>query len=106
MRWTNTQLRKIGASIALSASLACAGSMTVSETTAERRPPPERVEMITVSPGSGYTWQPGYWRWDNGEYSWVAGRWAQIEPGYTHWVPGHWREKHHRWHWVEGHWAR
>jgi hypothetical protein len=106
MRWTTTQLRTFGMSLVLSAALACAGGMTLGVVYAERRPPPPRVEVITTSPGRGYTWIAGYWRWDSGDYYWTPGRWVRIQHGYTHWEPGHWREKHHRWHWVEGRWAR
>jgi len=106
MRWTITQLRTLAASLVLCTALACAGGMTFGVVYAERRPPPVRVEVITHSPGRGYVWMPGYWRWDDGEYFWVSGHWARVRHGYSHWVPGHWRERHHRWYWQEGHWAR
>jgi len=106
MRWNVTQLRTLGASLALLASLACAGGMSVGIVYAERRPPPDRVEVISRTPGPGYAWVRGYWRWERNDYVWVSGRWDRPHSGYHKWVPGHWTQRRHRWYWVEGHWAR
>ena len=102
----NTQLRIAGASLALLASLACAGGMTLGVVYAERRPPPDRVEVIVASPGPDYVWVYGYWRWESHDYVWVPGHWDRPERGYHRWHRGHWTHKGHRWYWHEGHWSR
>jgi YXWGXW repeat-containing protein len=106
MRSITTQIRTLAASLALVGALACAGTMSLGVVYAERRPPRDRVEVVVASPGPGYAWVRGYWRWDRNDYFWVPGRWERVERGYHRWVPGHWTQRHHRWYWVEGHWAR
>ena len=99
-----TQFRMLGASLALCAALACAGGMRI--TYAERRPPPDRMEVMVRSPGTDYVWVRGHWQWNRNDYGWVPGRWERVQRGYRTWVPGHWVERRNRWRWVEGHWAR
>ena len=70
----------------------------------ERRPPPERVEVIGTAPGPGYVWLRGYWRWGAGDYAWQSGRWAVAERGYRRWEPGQWRHGRRGYYWVEGRW--
>jgi hypothetical protein len=105
MRINTAHLRTLAASLALLAALACAGGMTVGVVYTERRPPPDRVEVIVASPGPGYVWVPGYWRWERHDYLWTPGRWARAKHGYHKWVPGHWEHRTHQWYWVEGRWA-
>jgi hypothetical protein len=69
-----------------------------------RRPPPERVEVITVRPGPGYVRAQGYWRWERDAYAWVPGRWVAPERGYNRWVPGHWAHDRRGWYWIDGRW--
>jgi hypothetical protein len=69
----------------------------------ERRPPPNRVEVVTVAPGREYVWVRGHWRWAGGDYDWVPGRWARIEHG-RRWQEGRWRHHKQGWYWIEGHW--
>jgi hypothetical protein len=106
MRRTIAHFRNLAASLALLAALACAGGMSLSVVYAERRPPPDRVEVVVAAPGRDYVWMRGYWRWERNDYVWISGRWVRPERGYRKWVPGHWKESRHRWYWVEGHWAR
>ena len=106
MRRNIAHFRTLAASLALLAALACAGSMSLGVVYVERRPPPDRVEVIVGAPGRDYVWMRGYWRWERNDYAWVPGRWVRPERGYRKWVPGHWRHSRHRWYWVEGHWAR
>jgi len=103
---TNLIRMSLWAGIALTASLACVpppppGSMVV-----EREPPRDRVEVVVASPGSGFVWVRGFWRWERREYVWVPGRWVRPERGFRTWVPGRWRHRRSGWYWVEGHWAR
>jgi hypothetical protein len=98
--------RHLAASLALLAALACGGGMSLGVVYAERRPPPDRVEMIVGAPGGEFVWMRGYWRWERNDYVWVPGRWVRPERGYHKWVPGHWKQSRHHWYWIEGHWAR
>lgn len=107
MRRITAQIRVIGASLVLAAAVACAsGGMTMGVTYSERRPPPDRVEVIGVAPTAGYVWVPGHWRWRGNDFDWTPGHWVPVERGYRHWVPGHWTQRHNRWYWVDGYWGR
>jgi hypothetical protein len=106
MRFNTAHLRTLAVSLALVAALGCAGGMTVGVVYAERRPPPDRVEVVVASPGPGYAWVPGYWRWEHHDYFWTPGRWVRVHRGYHRWAPGHWEHRAHQWYWVEGRWAR
>lgn len=108
MRSITTQIRTLAASAVLAAALACSsgGGLSVGMVYTERRPPPDRVEVIGVAPGAGYIWRRGHWGWDRGDFVWTPGRWVVVERGYRTWVPGHWVERRGRWYWREGHWRR
>ena len=67
-------------------------------------PPPMRTEAVIVSPGPGYVWVPGYYRYDGGGYVWVGGRWDRPPRGRGRWVPAHWERDRRGWYFVEGHW--
>ena len=64
-------------------------------------PPPDPVDVITVSPGPDYIWVGGFYDWDGGSYHWQRGRWQVPPGGAGPWVapqwsngrfaPGHWR---------------
>jgi hypothetical protein len=68
-------------------------------------PPPRRVEVIPASPGHGFVWIEGYWRWSGNAYFWVPGHHVKARSGYV-WVPGYWQQKGRHWIWREGHWRR
>lgn len=51
--------------------LGCAASPPPGELMVERRPPPNRVEVIGVAPGLGHIWIGGHWRWVGNDYDWV-----------------------------------
>ena len=70
-----------------------------------QEPPAMRVETRTVSPGPGYVWTGGYWRWDGSEYRWVPGSWMMPPRRAAVWVPGHWINRGGGWVWVAGHWG-
>jgi hypothetical protein len=65
-------------------------------------PPPERVEVVPA-PRPGYTWERGYWRYDNDHYAWNEGRWIEERPGHRY-EPGAWEHRGERWHFRAGHW--
>jgi hypothetical protein len=67
-------------------------------------PPPARVEVVGRSPGPGYVWVKGYYRWNGAAYRWVPGHWAVRERGARAWVAGRWAHDRYGWYWVEGHW--
>ncbi|HEY7682196.1 MAG TPA: YXWGXW repeat-containing protein [Gemmatimonadales bacterium] len=71
---------------------------------ASRRPPPDRVEVVTVRPGPGHVWIGGHWRWDQADYVWVPGHWVPVERGYHRWVPGRWHHGRRGWYYLDGHW--
>lgn len=70
-----------------------------------REPPAMRVETRTVSPGTGYVWTGGYWRWSGNSYVWVPGSWMMPPRRAAVWVPGHWANRGGGWVWVAGHWG-
>ena len=65
-------------------------------------PPPDRVEPAPP-PRAGYTWEPGYWRYDNDRYAWAEGHWVQNREGH-HYRPHHWEHRGDKWHFEAGHW--
>jgi hypothetical protein len=67
-------------------------------------PPPLRSERVLVSPGPGYVWIPGYYRYDRGGYLWVAGRYERAPRARARWVPAHWERDRRGWYFVEGRW--
>ncbi len=70
----------------------------------ERDPPPERVEVVSVSPGPEYVLVRGHWHWNGVDYVWIPGHWLRRPRGSAVWVEGHWRRARGGWVWVEGHW--
>jgi hypothetical protein len=92
--------------LALVAALGCVRPLPHGAVVVARQPPADQVEVIVVSPGPGYFWSPGFWRWDRTAFVWVTGWWVIAPSGFHRWVPGYW--KHHRrgWYWVEGRWRR
>jgi len=83
--------------------MACAPLPPVGVVYIERRPPPNRVEIVTVAPARDYVWIRGHWRWTGGDYDWAPGRWERIQDG-RRWEEGRWRHGKGGWYWVEGHW--
>ncbi len=67
-------------------------------------PPVMRVETQPVSPGAGYVWTTGYWRWTGTSYVWVSGSWVMPPRQAAIWVPGHWVHQAGGWVWIAGHW--
>ncbi len=68
--------------------------------------PPAMREEAIPSPRKGYVWAPGYQRWANDHYEWVAGHWVE-ERTDAHWVPDKWTQDPNdstHWHFRPGHW--
>ena len=98
------QRRSLWACLALVTALACVRPAPRGAIVVVREPPPNRVEVIVVSPGPGHVWVPGFWRWERNDFLWTPGRWMVIRRGYHRWVPGYWRHHRRGWLWVEGRW--
>ncbi len=67
-------------------------------------PPPPRYEVVPP-PRRGYTWAPGYWRWEHDRHVWSEGHWIETREGH-HWVPDHWVRHEYGWSHDPGHWER
>ena len=67
-------------------------------------PPPRVFEHHAPPPGRGYTWIPGYHRWDGHRYIWVGGRWVLPPRPRAVWIPGRWVNSPRGWFWRPGHW--
>ena len=67
-------------------------------------PPPPRVEVYSVAPGSGFVWIGGFWHWVGSEYVWSPGRWVRPPRRRAVWAPGYWEHGRDRYRWHEGHW--
>ena len=64
-------------------------------------PPADRVEVMGAMPHPGWVFIKGHWRRSDGQWVWVAGRWAGPPHAGAVWIRGHYNR---RGEWVEGHW--
>jgi hypothetical protein len=54
----------------------------------QSEPPPPQVEVVPISPGLDYVWDPGWWSWNGGAWFWIGGRWHHpVRPGHV-WFNG------------------
>jgi hypothetical protein len=53
-------------------------------------PPPLPVYEQPPIPGPGYLWTPGYWAYDDDDYYWVLGTWAEPPSVGLLWTPAYW----------------
>jgi hypothetical protein len=67
-------------------------------------PPPVRYEVVTRSPGEGYSWIGGYWGYNGGRYTWVQGRWEKQPYAGAYWSHPHYDHYKQGWQIHEGHW--
>jgi len=67
-------------------------------------PPPVRVEARGIAPGAGYAWIDGYWGYNGGRYSWVAGRWDRPPRARARWEPGRWETRRGKYYYRNGRW--
>ena len=68
-------------------------------------PPADQAEVVPTSPGSGYLWMRGHWKWEGNQWAWEKGRWANRPHPNALWVPGYWHSRQHGWVWISGHWG-
>jgi hypothetical protein len=67
-------------------------------------PPPVRVGVVGVAPGSGYVWIGGYQRWNGTGYVWVAGHWVRPPRAGVIWVSPRWVASGGGWVFHKGYW--
>jgi hypothetical protein len=83
---------------------------------AAHAPPRNLTERRTPSPFRGAVWIQGYWGWDGGQHTWVAGHWSAPQHRAAVWTPDRWtRAKGNgkgkgrgqaQWVLMPGHWSR
>jgi hypothetical protein len=66
--------------------------------------PPAPVIETVPAPRYGYSWAPGYWRWNGHHHVWRSGYWVHGYQG-RHWVAHRWEHRGGRWYSHEGHWG-
>ncbi len=81
-----------------------AASFAATEIELTVAPPAERVEVVPA-PREGYTWQRGYYRWDNDakQYNWNEGRYIQNREGHR-FIQHEWTHEGDKWRFRAGHW--
>jgi hypothetical protein len=106
--------------LALTAFLASACSHTAEETvpsspteplppsyirTAPAAPPTAPFEQKPpLSDPQTETWRPGYWVYENGMFSWVAGAVIPKPTLTANWSPDRWEKRQYGWVFVPGYW--
>jgi WXXGXW repeat (2 copies) len=65
--------------------------------------PADVVYARSVSPGPGYVWVSGEWRWSNGHYHWREGSWQRAREG-RKWKSGYWEHNQKGYKWQSGYW--
>jgi len=109
MRSIDRRFLLSGLTVAVGASLVAAtGAQAQDVIYVHTAPPPVRVETVPVLPPDRVElerWQPGYWRWNGVEYSWVQGHYVGVPHPGAAWVPGRWEQRPGGWVFIEGHWV-
>jgi WXXGXW repeat (2 copies) len=67
-------------------------------------PPALRVEVVPRSPGAGYAWRPGYWRWNGYHHVWTGGVYLRRPHPGAEWTAGRWEDRPGGHVWIGGHW--
>jgi hypothetical protein len=89
-------------SAALAVSLAMLAIPAAAQVYVTIAPPAPIVETIPASPGAGYAWIPGHYRWNGYRYVWVGGHYMHHA---GRWCNGHWHHGPRGYYWVEGNWC-
>src|SRR6202046_3748979 len=82
----------LAATVAASAVLAAMPTVAQAQigVSVQIAPPMLPVYVQPPMPAEGYLWTPGYWGYQGGAYSWVAGAWL-LPPGAGQlWTPPYW----------------
>jgi hypothetical protein len=88
----------------LTGAVACASAAPRGRVYLRVGPPAPIVETRIVSPGRGYVWLPGFYRWEGRNYVWTPGRWDRPPRARATWVPAHWARDRRGWYFIDGHW--
>jgi hypothetical protein len=67
-------------------------------------PPALQEEQVPGRPGPHHVWIAGHWRYRNGNYLWVRGRWEVPPRPRARFVAPHWDERGGSHLFVEGYW--
>jgi len=97
-----------GLTIAVGASVLATAAFAQDVVYVPTAPPPPRVETVPVLPPDRVDverWQPGYWRWNGAEYSWVEGHYVEAPRRGVAWIPGRWEQRAGGWVYIQGHWS-
>ncbi len=84
---------------------AMVGSNSRREVVVTRRIPAARTERVTVSPNPNYVWIKGHWSWQDNDWVWMAGRWAERPRPGAVWREGEFLQQGYRMIWQPGHWT-
>ena len=73
-------------------------------------PPAPVYQPVPPPPAPNYVWVPGYYRFDDGRYVWVSGRYQRSPYPAALWVHGYGGHHgkghgHGEWYWVPGYWS-
>src|SRR5215475_136023 len=99
------------ASLTLGAMLLAEGTINQAAAVFVRTPPPRPVAVRPIgrSPGRGFVWTNGYYRWGRGPrgrgaYVWTPGRWRRPPRAGAVWVSPRWRPHRGGYTFVAGRW--
>jgi hypothetical protein len=81
-----------------------AGAASAAQVVVRVAPPVPVREVVTVRPGPGYVWIPGYYEAMGPRRIWVAGYWALPPQPRAVWAPGNYAYRAHGRVVVRGHW--
>jgi len=65
--------------------------------------PPDVVYVRPASPGRGYVWTTGEWKYSGGRYHWREGSWQKPVKSHT-WKAGYWEKNKKGYRWHKGGW--
>jgi len=91
---------KIGMMVAIALSFSAVADAQISV----RIRPHVTIKARPARPTSHHVWVAGEWRWNNNNYEYVDGYWAEPQRGRRGWVEGHWNHTRRGYVWVPGHW--
>jgi hypothetical protein len=67
-------------------------------------PPAVSQEVPEPQPSSRHVWVAGHWRWQGGNYAWIAPHWEIPPVANSTWVPPRWEKKTNGYVLIEGYW--
>ena len=99
------KVRSLLVACALGAAIAGGATAANAQVYVQAAPPAPIYEAVPGSPGAGYYWIPGHWRWNGYRYVWIRGHYSYRPYAGAVWRPGRWVYGPNGYYWVEGHWA-